>query len=282
MKKIAVIPNPLKDIGLIYTREVIDALAGGAEIVMEDQYRVSNFPVHYRQGADIYKDIDIAILLGGDGTIIQSAGSCARNGISMLGINLGTIGFMSEVETVHIKTAVRRLLADDYRVENRMMLKVDIIKNGNHHGRYHALNDVIVSKSPDSKLIDLALYSGEERVNTYVADGIIIATPTGSTGYSLSAGGPVVDPMMQLYVATPICAHMLSARSAVLPAEKSITIRLNDRSSSHNEAMVSVDGDMQCRIKNGDEVVISKSQYDARLIRMIDQSFYDTLIQKLS
>lgn len=282
MKKIAIIPNPLKDVGLIYTKKVINALKGKAKIIMDEKYAADDFSDMCCFSGDWYTDTDIAIILGGDGTIIQSAEICARHGISMMGINLGRIGFMSEVESNNIDNAIQRLLDDDYRTEHRMMLKIDIIKDGDYQGRYHALNDLVVSKSPDSKIIDVVLYAGEEKVNTYSADGMIISTPTGSTGYSLSAGGPVVDPMMRLYVATPICAHMLSARSAVLPADKNITIQLNNRDSSYNEAAVSVDGNAQCRIKSGDKVVISKSQYDARLIRMINQSFYDTLTDKLS
>ena len=133
---------------------------------------------------------------------------------------------------------------------------------------FHALNDVVVSKSAGEKLIGMELLTDGEAVNRYIADGLIIATPTGSTGYSISAGGPVADPCMRLYVATPICAHMLSVRS--------------DGEHGGAEAVVTADGDVQACIRDTDEVVITESEYDFELIRINRQSFYDTLIKKLS
>ena len=146
---------------------------------------------------------------------------------------------------------------------------------------FHALNDVVVSKVAGEKLIYMELSTDGVAVNRYTADGLIIATPTGSTGYSISAGGPVVDPCMRLYVATPICAHMLSVRSAVLSSNKDIRIKL-DGEYGNADAVVTADGDIQGYIKNADEVIITESEYDFELIKIGEQSFYDTLIKKLS
>ena len=160
-------------------------------------------------------------------------------------------------------------------------MKAQIKKNGKAISTCHALNDIVVSKSAGVKLVGIDLYTNDELVNRYIADGIIIATPTGSTGYSISAGGPVVDPMMNLYVATPVCAHMLSVRSAILSADKDIVIKLT-REYADNKALVSADGEVQSEIGNCDEVIISRSQYSLELIKIGNQSFYDTLLKKLS
>jgi NAD+ kinase len=172
-------------------------------------------------------------------------------------------------------------LSGDYIKEKRMMMRVEIKKDNKLRSCCHALNDVVVSKSAGERLIGMELYTDGQLVNRYIADGLIIATPTGSTGYSISAGGPVVDPRMQLYVATPICAHMLSVRSAVLPSEKTIVIKL-DNTYPECDAIVSADGDVQGYIKDCDEVVITKSEYEFELIKIGKQSFYDTVLKKLS
>lgn len=276
MKRIAVIPNINKDIGLECTKKIVKILSGKAEVYMQTAYKAAKLDVIYTD--DIYTDTDVFVVIGGDGTILRAAGMCAIKNIPILGINMGRIGFMSEVETKDIECAMDRLLNDDYVVEERMMMEVRI--EGSTQGTFYALNDVVVSKSVDAKLIYMKLYADDEQMNAYVADGVIVATPTGSTGYSLSAGGPVVDPIMNLFAATPICPHMLSARPAILSADKKITLRLD--SLPNNEALVSIDGCQQAHIKSTDEVVIAKSRYVTRLIRMGRHSFYDTLIKKLS
>ena len=166
-------------------------------------------------------------------------------------------------------TAIRDTIIKEIRKENKTQFS------------FHALNDVVVSKVAGEKLIYMELSTDGVAVNRYTADGLIIATPTGSTGYSISAGGPVVDPCMRLYVATPICAHMLSVRSAVLSSNKDIRIKL-DGEYGNADAVVTADGDIQGYIKNADEVIITESEYDFELIKIGEQSFYDTLIKKLS
>ena len=224
---------------------------------------------------------DVAISLGGDGTILQRAAQCAENGVKVLGINLGKIGFMTEIEPTDMEQALESLISGDYKTEKRMMIKAQILKSDGTQMCFHALNDVVVSKSLGDQLVAVEMSADGESVNRYSADGLIIATPTGSTGYSISAGGPVVEPGMRLLVATPICAHTLSARSAILPSCKTIKIRLNS-SYGGSEAFVTADGSIRCGITDNDEVIITESEYDFELIKIGDQSFYDTLISKLS
>lgn len=281
MKSIAIIPNNGKDIGLVNTKRLVEFLQGKAEIYMDEAYSVLGMDIKYVPSADIYNNADYLIVLGGDGTILQRAAECAKKKIPILGINLGKIGFMTEIEIDDMEDALTKLLKGDFVIENRMMMKAEIRRAGEIQCSFHALNDVVVSKHAGENLIYMEVFANDEFVNRYTADGIIIATPTGSTGYSISAGGPVVDPCMRLYVATPICAHMLSTRSAVLSSKKVIKIKL-DSEYGVTDAVVTADGDIQGYIKDCDEVVITESEYDFELVKIGNQSFYDTLLRKLS
>ncbi len=281
MKRIAIIPNNGKDIGLVNTKRLVEFLHEEAEIYMDEAYSVLGLNIKYVPSNEIYSNADYLIVLGGDGTILQRASECAKKKIPILGINLGKIGFMTEVEMDDMEEALNKFLKDDFIIENRMMMKAEIRREGEVQFSFHALNDVVVSKHAGENLIYMELSANDEFVNRYTADGIIIATPTGSTGYSISAGGPVVDPTMRLYVATPICAHMLSTRSAVLSAQKTIKIKL-DNEYGEADAVVTADGDIQGYIKECDEVVITESEYDFELVKIGNQSFYDTLLKKLS
>lgn len=281
MKKIAVIPNSSKDTGLVNTRRLIDFLNGKALVYMDEAYRDLGLNVQYAGVEEIYDVADYAVVLGGDGTILRRAAMCAENRVPMLGINLGTIGFMTEIETGDMEKALVRLLSGDFQTEKRMMIKAEIRREGETKHSFYALNDVVVSKSADETLVCLELSANDELVNRYIADGLIIATPTGSTGYSISAGGPVVDPRMRLLVATPVCAHMLSARSAVLSSDKTMKIKINSGRGG-GEAVVTADGGAQGFIKDADEVIITEAECVFELIKIGNQSFYDTLISKLS
>lgn len=281
MKKIAVIPNQNKDIGLVQARRLLKFLSDKAQIYMEEAYSILGMNINYVSESNVLDNAEYLIVLGGDGTILRRAAECARRKIPVLGINLGKIGFMTEIEVDDMESAVSKFLNDEFVIEKRMMMRAEIKRDGKTHFHFHALNDVVVAKAAGERIIRMELSTDGEAVNRYTADGLIIATPTGSTGYSISAGGPVVDPCMNLYVATPICAHMLSVRSAVLSSDKTLCIRL-DNEYGNSDAVVTADGDIQGYIKNSDEVIITKSQYCFEIIKIGEQSFYDTLIRKLS
>jgi len=269
LKRIAVIPNRTKDKDYKYTKELLEILAGKAEIVMPEREQISGYSVTFR-GSDLYDGVDAVIVLGGDGTILQAAEPCGRGGIPVMGINLGKVGFMTEVESDDMETACRRLLAGDFETENRMMMEIRV---GDKN--FLALNDAVISK-PNAEMINMELYANGGKVSEYIADGLVISTPTGSTGYSLSAGGPVADPQMKLFIATPICAHMLSARPMLLSAEKEIDIRLFG-----GTAIVTVDGEDKCTIKSGDSVSVRRSECTFKIIKLGRQSFYYTMMSKL-
>ncbi|MDD6484831.1 MAG: NAD(+)/NADH kinase [Clostridiales bacterium] len=281
MKKIGIISNTTKDVGLENTKRIIDILADKASLYMDIQYKGYDDRVNYIKYESLFETVKYMIVIGGDGTILQIAADCARKDIAVLGINMGKVGFMTEIETENMDEALLRLIDDDFDIEQRMLLRVEKRCGKSIVLHNHALNDVVVSKSAGAKLISIELYTNGELVNRYNADGLIIATPTGSTGYSISAGGPVIDPAMQLYVATPICPHMLSVRSAVLSADKELIIRLDDKYLNNN-AVISTDGDVQGDLTAGEELRITKSKYELKMIKIGSYSFYDTVLRKLS
>lgn len=277
--KIALITNTTKDTGLASASRAAELLRGRAELFMSDDCRLPlDAEVTYIPYDRLWKTVDTAIVIGGDGTLLRVATQCAKNSIPALGINLGKVGFLTEVEPGDMENALDKLLKGEYIKEQRMLLKIRV---NDENVSYHALNDTVISKTDRARLISMDLFTDGELVNHYVGDGLIVATPTGSTGYSISAGGPVVDPRMELYVATPICAHMLAVRSAVLSAERELTLRLG-RDYADNCAIITTDGERQRFISSEDELRITRSDYKFELIRLGTQSFYNTLISKLS
>lgn len=281
MENIAIIPNTIKDIGLLATKRTVDFLYGKAKVLMDMSFSVTKMKAEFVGRNELFERADAMVVLGGDGTMLQEAAECAKADIPVMGINLGKVGFLTEIELEDLEYALDKLLKKEYKLESRMLLRLEIRRQGMPVFTHHALNDVVVSKPSGARLISMNLYAEDELVYRYTADGLIIATPTGSTGYSISAGGPVVDPNMELYIATPICAHMLSVRSAVLSADRPIRIQM-DPAYRDNEAVVAADGDVQGYISGSDEVVILKSKYRFKLIKIGDNSFYDTLVRKLS
>lgn len=278
MLKIAIITNVTKDIGLVTATRVAAFLRGKAQIYMVcDCPLPEDIGVTYLPYEDMMNTVDIAVVIGGDGTLLAAASRCARNRIPAIGINLGKVGFLTEVEVGDVEVALEKILNGDYITEKRMLLEVRV---NDEKGGYHALNDVVISKPENMKLVDVDLYSHGELIYRYCADGLIIATPTGSTGYSISAGGPVVDPKMSLYIATPICAHMLSARSAVLSSDRELVIKIG-RENPNASAIITTDGERQRFISVDDEVHISKSEHEFELIKIGNVNFYKTLMNKL-
>ena len=275
MLKIAIITNIRKDIGLATAMKVASFLCNKAEVYMNQSTLLpQDFGVKYLPDDELWKVAELAVVIGGDGTLLSVAPDCAKQSIPAIGINLGKVGFLTEIETQDLENALLSILEGRYTTEKRMLLKLSI---NNENASYHALNDIVVARAEGVKLVDVDLYTGNEHVYHYCADGLIIATPTGSTAYSISAGGPVVDPRMKQYVATPICAHMLSARSAVLPSDDELIIKI-----AADNAVISTDGEKQRFISPDDVVRISKSDYEFELIKIGNASFYKTLASKLS
>lgn len=278
MKNIVVIPNETKDCGLNITKRIVAYLSKKALVYMDNSFLQKIDGAVFCDSENLFDNADCVIVLGGDGTILRAAEQCGRKSIPIMGINLGRVGFMTEVKVDEATEACDALLGGHYNVEKRMMMGVTVIKNGSVAYCCHALNDVVVAKDMASMIL-IKMYSENEKINQYKADGLIISTPTGSTGYSLSAGGPVVDPLTELFVAAPICAHELHARPAVLSVSKPIVLMLDEELG--HDATVTVDGTQREKITIGDKVIVEKSDYSVDIIKIGKQSFYDVLIEKL-
>ncbi|AEE91535.1 putative inorganic polyphosphate/ATP-NAD kinase [Tepidanaerobacter acetatoxydans Re1] len=228
---------------------------------------------------ELVKKIDVAVTLGGDGTLLSVARQVAPYEIPILGINLGHVGFLTEIEISDLYTDLERFNRKDYSIDIRMMLEAEVVRNGEVLESFLALNDVVVTKGPFARLIRLKTYANEDYVDTYHADGLIIATPTGSTAYSLSAGGPIINPDMDLLLLTPICPHTLRSRSIVVSKDDIIKVKLL---AEHPEIMLTVDGQQGYELLPGDQIIVRKSSFSTRLIRIKKRSFYDVLRKKLS
>lgn len=273
MKRIAVIPNYTKDTEYTYTKRLTAYLDGKAQVVMQEKDRIDGICAQFVNG-DVFENCHAAIVLGGDGTMIRVAEQASAKAIPVMGINLGKVGFLTEVETDDMESACQRLLAGDFMVEERMMMEISL-ESGD---TYVALNDLVIYKD-DAPMIETEIYAGESKTSEYMSDGIIIATPTGSTGYSLSAGGPVADPAMNLFIATPICAHTLSARPMLMSEHKDITLKLLGKGGK--SARIAVDGVDKCVINSGETVIVRQAKRTFNTIKLGKQSFYYTMMAKL-
>lgn len=230
----------------------------------------------------IKDDTDCVIVLGGDGTIIRAATDLYSKEIPLLGINLGTLGFLAEIEKQDIIPALDSLLEEDIEIQKRMMLYGKISRNNQTTYEDYALNDIVISRSGFSRIICVSVYVNDILVDTYHGDGVIIATPTGSTGYNLSAGGPVAAPSSNVLMITPICPHTMSQRSILVSSDDEITVLIDkSKKTQKEEAIATFDGRMAMELKAGDEIRIKRAEKVTKLIKINQKSFYEILRSKL-
>ena len=220
----------------------------------------------------------MVICFGGDGTILHMAKAATRQNVPILGVNIGTMGFMAELESTEL-SQLARIANGDYTVDERMMLDVTVHRDMDIIFHDICLNDVAITKGAVARIVHLAVKCDGVQAMECGGDGIIVATPTGSTAYSMSAGGPIVEPTSSCILITPVCAHQLSARTMVLSRKRVVTVRLPYGSRKH--LFLSVDGGKAVRLSGGDCVEMSQSQHKTQLIRLTSRSFYQTINQKL-
>ena len=222
--------------------------------------------------------IDCAIVIGGDGSLIEVARTLWEKDVPILGINMGTLGYLTEVEVNHIEEDLNQILAGDYVFEERMMLK-GTLEDGTQDV---ALNDIVVSRKGELRIIHFKLFVNGELLNSYEADGVIISTPTGSTAYNLSAGGPVVEPTASLIVITPICSHALNTRSIVLSSEDEIMIEIGEgRNGSREEVYVTFDGADRMIMETGAKIMVRRADARTKILKLNKVSFLETLRRKM-
>jgi NAD+ kinase len=222
--------------------------------------------------------VDFAIVLGGDGSLLAAARSLGPLGIPILGVNLGHFGFLTELEANNLFTYLPKFISGEWDKDERLMLSTDVVRQGKTVFSSIALNEACVSKGPYGRLTVLSFSVSGRNVDVYAADGLIIATPTGSTAYSLSAGGPILAPEIEAFLATPICPHTLYSRSIVVPSSESCEVEVTLPSQS---TTLSLDGQEFFPLEKKDIIVVKKSEYKACLLRMKGWSFYDVLRKKM-
>lgn len=292
MDKFCVITNYIKDQNFETTKYV--------KKYLEDRNKKCVITYHESEAMDSNNDTDIslipedtecAIVLGGDGTIIRAAKDLLEMGIPIFGINLGTLGFLTEIEQSNIDIALDKLILDECRIEKRMMLLGKVNHDGEEntsnsikeicHG--YAMNDVVVARSDFSRIISVTVYANGEYVDTYTGDGVIISTPTGSTGYNLSAGGPIVTPYSKAMLITPICPHALMNRSIIVSAEDQIKIIVGENNKrQRGKAIVTFDGNEGIELDIGDYVEINKARLETQLVKISNTSFFEILRNKFN
>lgn len=220
----------------------------------------------------------MVLVIGGDGTMLRAARTVYGRDIPILGINQGYLGFLTEIEVEKLEESLEQLLHGQYDIEHRMMLTAQVYRQGNCIAEVNALNDLVVTKGALSRIIKMELYQGEQLVDRYHGDGLIFSTPTGSTGYSLSAGGPIVHPAMDVCIVAPICPHSLIVRPLIFSPEHQLTVRLD---ANNAPAMLTVDGQNGVELQQGDRIQISKARYDTGLVVLEKRNFFAVLRQKL-
>ncbi|MBE6583386.1 MAG: NAD(+)/NADH kinase [Ruminococcaceae bacterium] len=229
---------------------------------------------------DVYETVDAVVVLGGDGTILDAARRAAPAGIPVLGLNLGRLGYLAELETGDL-SMLSRFICGDYRLEERSMINVEVLDvEGNVRKSEYALNDAVISNGSISRIVDLELYEGGVAVASYRSDGMIVSTPTGSTAYSLAAGGAIVDPRLDCLCVTPICPHSLHARPIVFP--DCARIEIKNVCQREKTLFLTIDGRINHEIYIGERVRVTRSEIHAHFIRLKDSSFYERLRQKMN
>ncbi len=265
----------LRNAGIITKKDAPPVKAYAATLTDWLQTRKINVVIN-----DISPDLDIIIVLGGDGTLLHIAEQAARYSIPVLGINLGNLGFLTELTENETFSALEYILNNQVTIENRLMLKARVVRDTEPCNYRYALNDIVINKNAVDRLLNLSTTADEKYITTYKADGLIFSSPTGSTAYSLSAGGPLVHPGLATILVTPICPFMLSSRPIILPADKILRTRLDARDKAEN-AQVIIDGQPVWVMKKDDFLEIETAEHSLQLIVSSTRDYFTILRNKL-
>lgn len=279
MKHFLVYTNSNKDIKNELTKQISEYILskGGTSTIIED------IDENNKISKDQVDNMDCVIILGGDGTILRASNTFSDVDIPILGVNLGALGFLAEVEPENIYSVIDRLFDDDYRIEERMHIMGIVYRNDTHIYEGKSLNDIVITRAGYSRIIGLKIWVNGELLDTYEADGIIVSTPTGSTGYNMSAGGPIVSPNTDLIIITPVSPHSLTSKSIVFTSEDKIKIQVvNKRKLYEEEAYTSFDGRKGIPLIAGDTIYIEKAKQTTKLIKMYNMNFYKVLRNKFN
>jgi NAD+ kinase len=256
----------------------LSARRGLAVLVERETARVAGAGLPGISRQELARRCDLVVVFGGDGTLLSMARVVAGRRTCLLGINLGTLGFLTEVSVANLLPALAQVLAGRYTVDRRMMLEARVARRGRRLPSLNLLNDIVINKSALARIIDLSISVDGRPVSTYKADGLIVSTPTGSTAYSLSAGGPIIDPSLQAILLTPICPHTLTNRPIVLPDSSRIEVRLE---TPDEDVYLTLDGQVGVPLRFGDVVRVRRAPGWLRLVQPLGRDYFDVLRRKL-
>ncbi len=281
----------MKDIGIIPNWHKRNSTLVVDKISRFFKQRNLSLRIADKQIADFYSEVSLAdqlnswqdnlqliIVVGGDGTILRVARDLACWNVPVLGINLGQKGFLAEIEVEQMERFLQYIATGQYDFQERMMMETRLQRGDKELGNYLALNDLVISRGPFSRIIKIETYVNEDYMESYSGDGVIVSTPTGSTGYSLSAGGPIVNPSMELFVVTPICPHSLYNRSLIINSDDIMKLKVDSR---QVQVVLTVDGQVRFALEDGDQIIVSRSVQKISMVCFHDYSFYRMLHQKL-
>jgi NAD+ kinase len=280
LQKILIFPNPTKSRAIEFARKLVAILdENGFEPILEGETADKiGLPALGKEGDQLWKDLDLVMVLGGDGSMLNSARKVYPREIPLLGVNFGHLGFLTRVESNHLDSALANLKAGNFQFEERMMLEAEVFRGGQGIVKAIGLNELVLSRSAFAKTVRLEAWIDEEYFTTYPADGLIIATATGSTAYSLSAGGPILDPRLKAMLVTPICPHSLYARPMVLSEDAQIQVCVN---ASHTEVTLTADGQAGTELEPEDRIIFRKAPSITKLLRFKNQGLFEVLKSRL-
>jgi NAD+ kinase len=253
-------------------------LVGGPEIERDRIQEATGCSVREVQSDKLPQEVDLVLVLGGDGTMIATARMIGDSDVPVLGINFGGLGYLAEFRIEELHSALEAILTGNYRLDNRVMLSVELLRGQESITKNRVLNDVVINKSALARIIEIEAYFNQQFVNSFRADGLIVSTPTGSTAYNLSAGGPVIFPSMNAIVITPICPFTLSNRPIVVPDDDDIELRLK---TDKEDVALTLDGQVGFALQVEDRVIIKKSNTTFKLIQPANRNYFDVLRDKL-
>ncbi|WP_243371932.1 NAD(+)/NADH kinase [Geotalea sp. SG265] len=279
MKKIAIFAKVHDPRCVGIAEELIEWLvAKGLSPMVESHLAKHVGSAYSAERQDIQEEADLVVVLGGDGTLISVARLVGDRQVPILGVNLGSLGFLTEITLAEMYPALERCLKGDYEVSGRMMLRVSLHREGEEIEGHQVLNDVVINKGALARIIDLETEVDGRYLSTFKADGLIISTPTGSTGYSLSANGPIVHPQLDCLLMTPICPHTLTNRPIVVAGDALISITLQ---SVNEDVFLTLDGQVGFELKHGDQICIQRAEHQTRLVQSRSKDYFEVLRTKL-